>query len=323
MFRLFIALLVGFVIPDVQSVHAALPNSVRIELHLAPSSEDCPNTEALVSSVRNRLGYDPFGARKGRLFRVMVERSTQGYTATVEQFDATGGHIGDRTIKSESHLCSDVFEAVALSLALAAGPETPRVWGPRPRTSEAATRLTRLGISLPFFLDRSELREEGTPMRTSWYGTLLSTLGSTPGPNVALRVGARLQWNALSMEFDVQAEPPLPVLVEATTLSVARLLAGLSACLRPGTVGACVRIEGGLVMAQGKPLDEAVMGFSPALSVGLATDWRFFEVKNNYLALKLSVATPIFKTALHVGDNPLWVSPSLSGSIGMGGGMNF
>jgi hypothetical protein len=273
--------------------------------------------------VRDRLGYNPFGGREGGLFRVSVERAKLGYTATVEHFDEKGGHIGDRAINSESHLCSDVFEAVALSLALAAGPETLRVWEARPRPSETATRLNRRGISLPFFLDRSDLRDEETPMRTSWYGTLLSTLGTTPSPNVGLRVGIRLQWNSLSLEFDVQAEPPLPARIDATTLSVGRMLAGISACFRPQSLGACLQVQGGLVMAQGHPLDDAAIGLTPALSVGLAGDWRFYEVASSYLALKLSVSAPILKTALRVGDDRLWESPVFGGSVGLGGGMNF
>jgi len=302
---------------------AALPQSMKMELQVDLSTNNCPGDKDLRRSVRKRLGYNPFGARTGALFRVKVQRGPSGYDAVIEHLTAEGISIGERRLESESEQCSDVFDAIALSLALAAGPETPRIWGPRPRPPEAPVRAARSSMWQPFFLQASDLKETPLPLESSWYVDLSATLGKSASPGVAAFVGARLQWASLSIDLDLGIEPPLFPKVGTTTLNITQVISGASMCLRGVSLGICWRTQAGISIAQGSPLDDATTAITPVLATGLSGDWRLLSLGEAYLALKFTTLFSVFQTTFNISNTELWTSPSIHGGIGLSTGANF
>ena len=307
--------------------HTALPYSMQLQLVLDPSTTDCPDHETITSSVRQRLGYSPFGGNQGSLFRVSVHADALGYKASIEHFSPERTLVGERHIQSESTKCEDLFDAVALSLALAAGPETPREWGPRPRPAEGPTRARRSDLWTPFFFQASDLVQQPVALETSWFTGILSTFGRGPLPGIALQGGLRFQWAHLSLELDGELNVPIPYDANhargTTTLEITRILLNPALCLRNRTVGACMRIEGGVMLVVGSPLENESTHLAPHLGAGLSLDWRLFYAGHGYLALKGALVVPIVRPRFQADTIEVWETPSLQGSFGLSGGMRF
>ena len=309
------------------SVHAAVPGSMQLELLAEPSATNCSAKGVIVDSVRKRLGYNPFGAKKGPQFRISVQVDDRGYKASVEQRSIAGSLIGERHIHSESERCSDLFDALALSLALAVGPETPRQWGPRPRPPEGPVRAPRSSLWTPFFFQAGDLVERSLPAERRWNAGLFMTLGRGASPGVAAHGGLSFQWYYLSVEIDADVHFPMPNDVPHqgghTTVTITQLHLTPALCFRTMDLGLCLRAEAGLLVAQGAPLEKTSTGFAPTLASGVGLEWRLVDVKGDYVSLRGHVSLPILRTRLLAGQRELWTTPLVMGGLGIAAGSRF
>src|SRR6185369_17195639 len=85
-------------------------------------AEQCPDRAAVRAAVAERLGYDPFSERGGRVLRCEITRDRAGLRSQIEMFDAGGKSTGARTLTSHRGDCSDLVPALLLVLSLAAPP---------------------------------------------------------------------------------------------------------------------------------------------------------------------------------------------------------
>lgn len=107
----------------------------------ADEASDCPDREALVGALRERLGREPFLAEGQRV--VFVELSRQGSTrsATLHVTDRAGGDLGGQVITSPSADCAELFDASVAALTAmlgSASDPTPRTAGTPPPAEPAA-----------------------------------------------------------------------------------------------------------------------------------------------------------------------------------------
>jgi hypothetical protein len=127
------------------SVRAVAAPGIDVALHRGLGAERCPDRDALAARVAKHLAHTPREDRAQVAERVTVsiERSSEGYAATVA---ALGGEGGTRRFFDKSEDCTGLAEALALALAMIAdGTPVAEVEPQRKPAATAASRPWELG----------------------------------------------------------------------------------------------------------------------------------------------------------------------------------
>jgi hypothetical protein len=101
---------------------AAANEVYRLELSADSGAEPCLVERPFADEVEQHLGRNPFDDAAGSTIRVHLERSTEGYRASVA-IDETDRPPARTTF--EGTTCGDVLRAAAVTLGLALGKEAP------------------------------------------------------------------------------------------------------------------------------------------------------------------------------------------------------
>ena len=303
--------------------HAAVPGSMRLKLSVGTAETNCPKTDTIAHSVQKRLGYKAFGPDGHLIVRVRIDRTDGRYVATIEHMSAEGLSMGERRIESDSQECSDLFEAVALTLALAAGPRTERKWGPRPRLPAGPIRSPRADIWTPYFFQLDDVMETSSSPEVLWNTGVLVTAGRGPFPGLALMTGWRFQWGSHGCDIDIEFHLPLPIEEGGARIQAMHIALSPSYCLRGSIFGACVRSEVGLAAAEGLNLRGSDVQIAPSVAAGLGADWKLLRSDDLTLELRAAIMLPIVRLRMLAGAERLIELPAVQGSIGLSGGMRF
>lgn len=96
-------------------------------------TETCPTEDAIRSGVQTRLGYDPFNsyASSTMFVDVTVPRSDGAFAASLKLVDADNAVRGERLLVTTG-ACSELMEAMALTISLAIDPLALTRSGPPP-----------------------------------------------------------------------------------------------------------------------------------------------------------------------------------------------
>jgi hypothetical protein len=99
----------------------AAPTS-RLVYVRGPGAEACPDEAQLRSAVATRLGYDPFRPHATTTLSADLRRERGVYRARVSLVDDAGVERGTRDLESHAADCSDITNAMALSMSIAIDP---------------------------------------------------------------------------------------------------------------------------------------------------------------------------------------------------------
>lgn len=113
-----------------RSVHAA-PSARLVYLRDAEASS-CPDERAVRAAVAARLGYDPFMAFAPSTMFAEIRREGADYKGFVKLVDPDNVVRGARELVHAGEPCSELVDAMALSMSIAIDPLS--LTGPRPKS---------------------------------------------------------------------------------------------------------------------------------------------------------------------------------------------
>ena len=102
------------------STSARATPSSRLIYSRTPEASSCPSESALRKAVAKRFGYDPFFPWAKQTVVVQILRARTRYIARVQLLDEEGIAHGMRELSSNQGECSEIFEAAALAVSIAA-----------------------------------------------------------------------------------------------------------------------------------------------------------------------------------------------------------
>lgn len=94
-------------------------------------TESCPVETVVREAVQVRLGYDPFSTWAASTMFVEVSATTTGFAATLKLVDGDGAVRGDRLLTVTGR-CTELVDAMALTMSLAIDPMSAARDGPTP-----------------------------------------------------------------------------------------------------------------------------------------------------------------------------------------------
>jgi hypothetical protein len=275
-------------------------------------TEACPDAAGLGEAVGARLGYDPFVTKGGDLrVRVRFAREGGGLSGKVEAFDPAGEPKGDKTISSKRGDCSEVAQAVTLTIAILLDPRTGLVKPPPPETKPEPDPLA------------PEKPPEPPPppppapvIVPRVRAGVMGTVGALPGPSAALVASVGAAAKRVALDLEVRADLPREATSNDKSVTAGLLLGALVPCLRGGLVEACVVVAAGALRGEaskGSPSNET--------SFHLATGPRVGAVipLSTMFALHAhgDVMVALTRTTLRVDGEEVWTTPLVSGLLGV------
>jgi hypothetical protein len=219
---------------------------LRLVVTIDPAiASSCPMSADLTSSIVARLGYDPFTVSAERLSVVDVAPSRRELLARVRLFDAEGAPEGAREVRASPTHCADLFDSVALTVAIAIDPLAMN--GPRPQVAEAKPAVPAPSAA-PEGWPTAEApvapqREE----EVDRFGLgVLGALGSAPSPTVGLILSTELGFasNRFHLGMDARADLPASDGTEKGRVVGSLLVADVTGCLGRTFVGCAVLTAG-------------------------------------------------------------------------------
>jgi hypothetical protein len=115
-------------------------------------TETCPAEADVRQAVVGRLGYDPFSSyAAATMFAEVSAAENHGFSASLKLVDADNTVRGDRVLKTQG-ACSELMEAMALTISIAIDPESATREGPPPGAPPAERPVT----ALPAIADDSQ-----------------------------------------------------------------------------------------------------------------------------------------------------------------------
>lgn len=131
-------------------------------------ADRCPTQAAMMSSVRARLGHDPFSLLASVSAEASVERVADRWRARLIIRDGAGAALLRRELEDGSESCDTIAGAVVLSVTLALAP--PPAGAPRPAVDRE--RAPPVVLSVPE-VPRPAPSPPREPLRTSLGGEVL------------------------------------------------------------------------------------------------------------------------------------------------------
>lgn len=235
---------------DLAHAQPSLGTAHDVELRYVrgPGSERCPDEQSLRENVLAHLGYDPFGAGRGRVDVIVGRRGRgNGLRAQIERVDDGGAITGARALDSSSANCTELAASIALAVSIAidplrgsfphrtAPPGAALVAPPPPAPSRSP--LAEFEKAPPDGLPRETAREEpSTPLRANVAAAVVTGVGASPSPAVGALFEARLRANSWSLGLGARADLPSSAPAHATS-------ARIQSALLVGTVVPCVHVD--------------------------------------------------------------------------------
>jgi hypothetical protein len=279
--------LFAFVLPSPTSASA----SARLVYLRGPGAERCPGEDALRAAVGARLGYDPFFAWARDTLFAEIERTRSGFRFVAKLVDEHNLSRGSREISVVSDDCSDVVDALGLTISLTIDPstmigakpiETAQAAPVAPPPGEVATITAEApALSMPPAGGPPQAKPQllaAPPGAREWH--LLAGLGAVgsvnagPSPTVGATLFVGLRWRALSL--DVEGRADFPASDSGAPAVRSWLIVGsLVPCVHLGPVFGCLVGGVGALGASGRNVALPTEQYGPWSAAGgrLGAQW--------------------------------------------------
>lgn len=314
----------------------------------------CPDEATLRARVAGLLGLDRFGDGARRELRVVMDAEPAGLHARLSLVEADGWVAGERLLRTRGADCAELFEAVALAVAIAIDPRrglAPATPAPAPAAATNAAEATGpapadgpgegepeaarpptpgpAGVTRPavppagaagIAAARMEKEERG---RSSLHvlaglGGLVA-LGAAPAVDTGGVVRGVLRWPTLSLAAEGRWDRGASAaLTGGGEVSAALRSAALVLCLHRRAWAGCALLAGGALRGQGAGLRQARTVHARYAAAGLRLQAE--APIGRWLAAQAwsELTVPFGRTTFWVDAEPVWRSPRLSGALGLG-----
>ncbi len=292
-------------------VLAVSPPAVRLEYILGEGAERCPDTAAMQSAVRARLGFDPF--REPAELRVIAQvgREGEGLKATLRlERDGTSEPARTRELFSRRADCAELAATLQLAISIAIDPMSV-VRAEAPPPSPEPVPPAPLPPSPPVVPAPS-----GLPPATLELGAgAVGSLGLAPDLTAGAWVFGGLRWPSFSGSLEVRADWPRTATISSGTVSASCIFGNLVACWRVDGFGLCGLFAGGAMRGAGVDVAEAKNVTTPFLAAGARGlfEWPSTGLVAGRVAAEMIV--PFTRTTLRIGDAEAWTTPPIAGSL--------
>ena len=253
-----LALVAGLLLVAFRGPAARTPPTVRLIYERTGNAADCPDRDAVLDSVRARLGFDPFREPAEVTIQASVSRAGQELYARIRLSDQTSQR-GERRLVSRRADCAELASAMELALSIAIDPlgsyrepDAPPPEPARPPTPPAAT-------SAPVdMVVRSSTGPGPAPGYVDIQAGMVGTAGEALAPTLGAFAGVGLRRERWSLSLEGRADLPRSRPAGGGSITAGTLAATLAPCVRQRLFGACAlatRIgaapRGGRALARG------------------------------------------------------------------------
>lgn len=290
----------------------AAPNvrTVRLEYHRAAEATACPDESALRSAVASRLGFEPFDGEALASLSVTVRPAASGgFDATLELTDEVGAKK-TRSLSGARADCRDLSDALALSLSVALEAFTAAPAPPLEPPTEVKPVEPPPAKPAP-----PEVRGEAVPTLT--FGGALA-LGLAPTPTGVLWLGGGFRHGThFSLGGEVRFLTPTGINFEMGRIDVASVSVDVMPCLSLLPVRGCFIGSGGVMWSWATNLSGARSAVTPIAQLGGRVDLSFHLAWKLWLVVLAELRGALALTSLRVGTTQVWVTPPVSGVVGL------
>ena len=286
---------------------------VRLVLTVAAGAEGvCPHEPELKDAVIARLGYDPFALDARRVALVDITSEHRQLTARVRLIAQDGVTQGSRELEGGLKDCTELFESVALALAIAIDPFSTGERRPPAAAVErpaAAAEPSALPVERPATPEPREVGRIGLG--------LLGAVGSGPSPTAGLSLAGEL---SLRERFRVglEARIDLPTSDDGVRGRVVSslLVADVLACYGWRLL-ACAVLTGGVARVTSTNVDVSQTVFPSFAAAGVRA--AFDVVLGRRIAVRPYIEGEVVATrhTLRIDGEPRFTYAPFMGAAGL------
>jgi hypothetical protein len=321
-----VAVLLAAVETSEQRVGA--PPPAQLSYVRESGAEACPTAAELREAVAARLGHDPFGGAAEGTVLARIRRVERGFVGSIELIDASEQAHGERELRTSGESCSEMGQAMALSISIAVAPEgalaAPAV--ARLAAQKEPARASVIGApKLRPTADRGAvLTPEPTRTRVQLSLGVLTLIGVAPSPAFGGSLTAQLRHGAWSLGAGARFARSASTAVREDAELDATFAAGeVSGCFEHVPFEHCTLLLVGATWAQSDGV--AV----PRSDVGIfgAAGWRSGVVatvsERWSLLAQLEAAAAFSPIHAQVDGQDVWQAPRLVGGLTAGARAHF
>lgn len=322
------------------------PERVRLTVLRGPGSATCPDRDAVLARLRDRLQRDVVEDESARRVTLRFRRAGHGHDATLQIVDGRRRTV--RRLRSAATDCARLGDAATLVVAIAIDPlvataapapvvTAPVVTAPVEPATPAPTPAPVEPVTAPPPTAPTPVLPPAPPSVVTVFPSpwtlsamVAANLGTAPGTwgpvHLGLALRAVRRWGAWELPLDLGVD--LPGTEEDTPRhAVARAVpvrAGVGLCRRVGTtvalsVCAVAGASAVAVWGDGYPADQVAAAFAVdagvrvGVTVSIAAGWSWVA--------SLDARALLVRPQLRVDGNAggdLWSAPPLAGSLATG-----
>jgi hypothetical protein len=308
------ALLVAFTAP----VSGKTPPTVRLVYDRTSNATDCPDRDAVLDSVRARLGFDPFRERGDITIHALVSRVGEELFAQIRLSDQTAQATGERRLVSHRADCGELASAMELALSIAI--DQTGTLGPLSSSREPATSsrpAVVLTVTPAAFAHEPSTARRSPPGYSDVQAGIEGNVGDVIAPTVGGFAGLEWRSQHWSVSIEGRADLPRSRSVGGGSINAGTLAATLAPCLRQGPFGACALATLEALRGSGQDLDNAHQLTSLFAAVGGRALVEFPDTGSAAVRLHADVVSPLTRTTLKVGPDAVWTSPPVTAAVGL------
>jgi len=302
------------------------PPAVRLVYDRGPSAADCPDEQMVVYAVRARLGFDPFHEPADLVIRASLFRIGEELRATIRLSDNRRNQ-GERNLVSRRSDCTELASAVELALSIAVDPLSVARDAPAPASAPAPIVVGQAAPPAAPAPPAAVSVQAAPPAPPKHVQATLGAAGSVGGsvaPTLGVVAGVGFGTDSWSVAIEGRADLPASKEVDGGGRITASMLAGtLAPCFQRWLLGGCLLATVAALRGAGEGLDAPreqttwlVAGGARVLIEAPGSGWVAFRAH-------LDLLSPLVRTTLKVGGNPVWTAPPISAALGVAAVVRF
>jgi hypothetical protein len=313
--------LVALAVLAARPAAAKAPPAVRFVYERDASAADCPDADIVRYAVRARLGFDPFHEPADITIRASVSRAGEELRAAILLADESRKE-GERHLVSRRADCSELASAMELALSIAIDPlsvaRDPPPAPPAPIVVVAPAPAPPLPPTPALAVHAAPPpAPPAPPKRVHASVGAAGSVGGSLAATVGVVAGVGLGTEAWSIDIEGRADLPTSREVAGGRVSASMLAGTLAPCLHRWLVGGCLLATVALLRGSGQDLVDPREETTSLVAFGART---MIEVPGgSWIAFRahLDLLSPLVRTTLKVGGEPVWTSPPVSAALGV------